>query len=280
MIFKERLWRSDALEKTEFCWYNCLKIFFCELFIHHPPSAGLILDIVCSTRRRYFLWQFSHFKNFKFPCCLRRGSCSNFPTKLWKSTLFIHNASIGSLFIICPAQPHPVAGKVFLLALVFYLACWVFLSPKIEDMQEILWLFVILCGIKTYIESESTQARRKKIDPITCKTLTKNQQWIHVNVPVMSLQRFYGFRILWELKTDKGRHSKKLLIGPSSGKKNQTWCFLHFLKNVIIEFFWKQKLKIMLLLKSGTNLMTSKLQVLELRTKMVLSNQITRSFIV
>ena len=88
--------------------------------------------------------------------------------------------------------------------------------------EETVWHFIILSGIKTYFESKCTQSMRKKIDPTICKTLSKNQQPIHVNAPLMSLQRFYGFRILWELKTDKGRHSKKLLIGPSSGKKNQT----------------------------------------------------------
>ena len=60
-------------------------------------------------------------------------------------------------------------------------------------MQEILWRFMILAGIKTYFESKGTQARRKKRDTAICKKLAKNQRRIHVSVSVISLQRFYGF---------------------------------------------------------------------------------------
>ena len=67
-------------------------------------------------------------------------------------------------------------------------------------MQEILRRFIIFGGIKAYFESNGTR--------------------------VISLQRFYGFKILSELQTDKARYSYKILVGPILCKKGQIWCFL------------------------------------------------------
>ena len=97
--------------------------------------------------------------------------------------------------------------------------------------------------IKTYFESKGTQARRKKKDPAIWKTLSKNKRRIQVSVPVISLQRFYGFEILWELKTDKARYLYKILNGLILNKKDQICYSLHFFKNFIFKFLWKSKTK-------------------------------------
>ena len=110
--------------------------------------------------------------------------------------------------------------------------------------QEILWCFIILGCIKRYFESKRTQAMRKMMKTKNLQIVAKNQQWIHVNVPVMSLQRFSDFKILPEQKMTK-------FDIPSFGKKSQIWCFLHFLKNISLNFSVNQKLKTRLLLKFG-----------------------------
>ena len=90
-----------------------------------------------------------------------------------KSTFFIHTARIVCLTNIHPALPHPVPGKVFVLALAIYLSC-LFIFPKIGHMKKILWCFIILAGIKTKFESKGTQVRRNNRDLAICKTLPKN----------------------------------------------------------------------------------------------------------
>ena len=77
---------------------------------------------------------------------------------------------------------------------------------------------------------------RKMMKTKNLQIVPKNQQWIHVNVPVMSLQRFSDFKILPEQKMTK-------FDIPSFGKKKPNMVFFAFFEKYITDFFCQSKIK-------------------------------------